>query len=390
MSLIMSYEKKMGFFLGCSLILSVSSKLRLDSIPIGIGEVLILFFMLFSTFKHRLTYKIMDLIIIFSLLILFLIGTFISVKFGVFKVDSFLHNLIAYMFSCIFFFTFFRMLKSSIDKELLLKYIVISISLTIILYFFLSFFMPGNFYYGTSRFSGLSKNPNQLAMILSFLPFLIFRISFDKVKKLFFIILILFIGLKTLSDGLFIAWFCSFIFSVIIFSFDKSSFIIKSFFLCFGIFSLIIFIFYMSPIFIEYYNFLNSDAGQADIRVTLWMNAFEAYLYSPVFGLGPGAHSGINHPFDGSEAHNMYFDLLTNIGFFSFLLIGYFIYLIFNILKSKEYLLVTCIISLLIFSVFHLTVRHPSFWMIIAVCHVFTNKVKGFHVWNNRVLLPTK
>ena len=59
---------------------------------------------------------------------------------------------------------------------------------------------------------------------------------------------------------------------------------------------------------------LYADAGQGEIRFTVWLNGLRALAESPLVGWGPGAFSGLHEPFEGFEAHNTLIDWAASTG----------------------------------------------------------------------------
>lgn len=107
------------------------------------------------------------------------------------------------------------------------------------------------------------------------------------------------------------------------------------------------------------------DGNQVNVRYALWHNALSAISRSPVVGLGPGAHSGICGPFNGKEAHNTLLDWGTQAGVLGLIiLLAYGGSIFYHVARQGDVVLVGMLISLGIFSMFHFTLRQPIFWII--------------------------
>lgn len=106
-----------------------------------------------------------------------------------------------------------------------------------------------------------------------------------------------------------------------------------------------------------------SSGGQGSLRVTLWTHGFQAFSASPLVGLGPGAHSGVEGPFLDFEAHNTFIDWASATG-----IVGSIAYLSLlgwaahRILSRDAPRVAVGLLVLAIFSSFHYTLRQPVFW----------------------------
>ncbi len=131
----------------------------------------------------------------------------------------------------------------------------------------------------------------------------------------------------------------------------------------------------------------------AQIRLQAWQQAIDRGLGSGMLGLGPGPHlpipawilegrqnsSGepkyLEHPeANGTpnfEAHNTLLDIFTQGGFMAVLSLVWLVAATFLLTYPTRLDGLTMLLcGLMIFSIFHLTVRHPLFWFAIAMCLV--------------------
>jgi O-antigen ligase len=119
--------------------------------------------------------------------------------------------------------------------------------------------------------------------------------------------------------------------------------------------------------------------SQGSDRLTLWKNGIAALSHSPLFGLGPGAHSGYTRPFLDTEAHNTFIDWAASYG-----IIGLICYLTllgwigWKTWKNGSSALVAALISLVGYSVFVYTARHIVFWFsLLAIVGLSTPSLKS-------------
>jgi O-antigen ligase len=111
-----------------------------------------------------------------------------------------------------------------------------------------------------------------------------------------------------------------------------------------------------------------STAGQGETRFTLWRNGLAAIESSPLFGLGPGAHSGYGGPHEGLEVHNTVLDWLGNTGFVGLsLFLAVLGWTAVRVLRRGSLLALGALVSLLSISAFHHVMRHPIFWLSLIV-----------------------
>lgn len=106
-----------------------------------------------------------------------------------------------------------------------------------------------------------------------------------------------------------------------------------------------------------------SEGGQGSLRVTLWEHGLQAFATSPLVGLGPGAHSGVEGPFLDFEAHNTFIDWASSTG-----LVGIAAYLALlgwcagRLVAHRALRIAIGLLVLVTFSSFHYTMRQPVFW----------------------------
>lgn len=114
------------------------------------------------------------------------------------------------------------------------------------------------------------------------------------------------------------------------------------------------------------------ENDQGETRVHLWGEAVEKSTQAMLFGFGPGPHLTAKSfkvpPPDKFEAHNTPLDLLTQTGFIG---VAAFVWLmgsaLSGVIRARLPALAGLVVGLLVFSMFHYTVRHPIFWFCIVL-----------------------
>lgn len=105
------------------------------------------------------------------------------------------------------------------------------------------------------------------------------------------------------------------------------------------------------------------QTNDVDVRRRLLRHGWEALLSSPVLGLGPGAFSGLDRPFQGSEAHNSLIDWGTNTGMVGMAaLIALLGWLALQLLRGGQWALLAGLVALAVYSLAHHVLRHPLVW----------------------------
>jgi len=260
------------------------------------------------------------------------------------------------------------------------------ISMRVVTFVFLMSFILSNlvaiYFFGIEvgaddgeRYTGGAKNPNQLifyAATLSLLLVVYFKkISFIAIPVIAYIVL------KAKSDSYNLMLFVvvvSYVFFGIFFG-NKINFKIKI--ILSFIFAFALFIFALSNFGQDILDiWLSADEGEG--RIFLMINALKALFYSPFFGFGVGAFSGLINPFEGAEAHNTFLDLSVQFGLIYPLVLYWFIVKALAIsLKRKEILVASFIMGFIVSGFFHFSARHFVFWVELAVLYnyVFNSSV---------------
>lgn len=105
------------------------------------------------------------------------------------------------------------------------------------------------------------------------------------------------------------------------------------------------------------------DVGELSVRQALLVNGLKAIASSPLVGYGPGSFSGIEGPFQGSEAHNSLVDWGASTGLAGVVgLLALVVWLAYRLWLAGYYSLLAGLAALLIFGQFHHILRHPLVW----------------------------
>lgn len=232
------------------------------------------------------------------------------------------------------------------------------------------------------RFSGLSQNPNQLALYLLPIPFFSL-VSYLKNRKSKWqisveIIAAILINLFVLGKTLFVGWLISFAFLFLIgfvyvgnLRVNLLNIILKLSFLCLAVFALL-------PMIFALYrgDTAGSVEGQGDDRLALWRNGLHAWFDSFLFGHGPGHYSGVEAVYQNMEAHNFWIDWLSAYGFIGGCAL--FLYLLLNLMKimsTRSWIIASLYISLFIQTTFHFYGRQPFFWMLLVIGYLSASEL---------------
>ncbi|WP_168213079.1 MULTISPECIES: O-antigen ligase [unclassified Bradyrhizobium] len=136
------------------------------------------------------------------------------------------------------------------------------------------------------------------------------------------------------------------------------------------------------------------------LRIEIWNAAMHRGIEAAMLGLGPGPHleipptivtsrreslndpKHVEHPEYGFtpnfEAHNTSLDLFIQGGLIAVLSLGWLVATALVVTHmAKLDALTTWLCGLAIFSIFHLIVRHPTFWFAIALCLVAAANARG-------------
>jgi O-antigen ligase len=234
-------------------------------------------------------------------------------------------------------------------------------------------------WYQAIRFRAWSENPNQLALMLIPIPFLTlwaYKQTSSLPKRIWLVnclLVSLIAGVLSLSEALYIAWGVSFgillaVPVVLYFRSPTRDPLIAVWrkislpAIVSGVVLALVLPFALRAI--DIVTSIYELGGQGDMRFAVWRHGLEAASYSPLFGLGPGSFSGPTAPFQETEAHSTFIDILTQTG-----IIGLTAYLALLVILGRIFIVsrqmpfIGAFIALIIFSSFHYVLRQPTFWL---------------------------
>lgn len=303
-----------------------------------------------------------------------------------------MRDLLAY-FLCAF--TLVGLTAQRIAINLTIKYFILFL-LSIALF---HYWWGGESAYYSIRFAGGARNPNQLALYI--MCALILITVYRPQNRVYFPVFVIlgWIGLQTLSDGLMVSLIGVGITFLIVYIFPKSrSYLLLNIFILIILFSIP-----LIETLTSYINDIWYSADEGHARTYLYRHGIAAWLYDPltiILGNGAGSFSGIRTSFDSSETHNTFIEMLTIGGIVGTAI--FFIYplkIIFQTYYHNRLFLFSLVIGLVAFSMFHFILRHPIFWFTLwaveqkflstsNVQHMNTEKnSRNLYVWTRRSMV---
>ncbi|WP_223451028.1 MULTISPECIES: O-antigen ligase family protein [unclassified Pseudomonas] len=401
--------------------LSVSTMLRLPGLPVGIAEVMVFIAAFALVRRSGFLQKLKHPLMLFwaAFIVTALIGYFTGSVRG----EGSIHTGVAYVYAACFTllvltyvsdlsaFEFQRFIRAIVTIPILL----LSIPLLVFLIGSVSIsdLLEINTQYYPSRVAAWSMNPNQLALFLLPVPIWLAAISqrthwqgWRFFKKFAFLWLFFFLGFCVRSDALLLAWCIGIpLLTLLSWCWLKNinwrffATMIAAFVLAFAFFK---FLFdgpgvqILEALRIDVSKFVGAsgsvgegsrapfafgrsdstfgiglDPNKGGVRKTLWIHAFEVWKLSPVFGHGPGAFSYLDTPSKRFEAHNLLFDLLTQVGVVGVVLFGVlYLWLVIGAIKARDPFSITLLFVLMVFSGAHFMLRQPVFMLYMVICAV--------------------
>jgi hypothetical protein len=366
---------KFEFIFAFALAIILFDRFRLGE-RIGVGEVLIALTVYISSLIVLTNYKKINiddlgkkyvLTLIFFLFICIIPNTIFTSTMDLYSKSS-LVDIFAYG-TCFFFI-------ASISFLNLNHNLIASIGLFLVCAFTLPFIGSGDAWYGDVRFSGGSDNPNRLAIYLLSNLALLSQLKLNLSSKLIYALVLSVLIYFTLSDAArlgYIAMILTFLFLAGI----RSPYILPIYFSILVIFVALIILNFDS--FVNFFINLWYAASTGNYRFNLITTGINAWLensFTFLIGHGAGSFAGFAGPYEGWEAHSTPIDILTIGGiFFAVLFYCPLIYSIFCFIKLRNNFAASCLVGLIIFSLFTFVARHPIIWFVIY-CSLMNCKIK--------------
>ena len=343
---------------------------------IGIGEILIALSVYVASIILLTNYKKITiddvgkkyvLALIFFLFICIIPNTILTFTMDLYSKSS-LTDILAYG-TCFFFIASIAFLNLNHNA-------IATICLFIVCVFTLPFIGSGDAWYGDVRFSGGSDNPNRLAIYLLSSLALLSQLKLNLSSKLVYALVLTVLIYFTLSDAArlgYIAMILTFIFL----AGCRSPYILPIYLSI--IVLLIFFTFLNFNAIINFFVDLWYAASTSSYRFNLILTGINAWLensFTFLIGHGSGSFAGFAGPYEGWEAHSTPVDILTIGGIFGFALFyGPLIYCIFEFIRQRNNFAASCLVGLIIFSLFAFVARHPIIWFVIY-CSLMNCKIK--------------
>jgi O-antigen ligase len=375
-----------SIWFAAGIVLAAATQLRFGDSPVGPGEIMLtlwLIFAILSLFRDRRAFLSLEarIFIIFWIFGGFFCtaGSFMAVYLDVWNETSFYHDLFSFIFLFVVMATF--LIKPDIKNRLReISYFVLPFSIVPLFFLFLYGQRFSNLgpikLWADNRFTGWAKNPNQVALLIGAIPVIGFYML-NRCKNLtqkvwygFLILASLPVGIAAKSDALNLSWSVSIVLLITLLyritpNLDTCYWRNVLAKVLFPLAVLAIFLIAGNSIYGTMKNWgtdTYQEGDQGSIRIALWSSGLEAIKASPIFGLGPGPHSGIT-PFQGSEAHNTLIDWGACTGIFGLLMyIGLLMWITIRAWNRNNIVLFVSMIELTIVSLFHYAIRHPIFW----------------------------
>lgn len=393
--------------LALAAVASIATKLRASGLPLGIGEFLLVSWLaasgIFRSSATGFSYRPSAALnwggpFLLALAGTLSIGAIAANATGVTSAYSTVHEAVAWVFIGVLVGWF--LLEAYMADEVLrfLRWFagLGAASLTMLLAIAIGLrFTSGNqfMWYGGFRLSGLSENPNQLAILCSPLPFLCIHFAqetrgFQRCAWIAGTVGCIATGIATFSDALLLAWgtcaggLCMYKWVAWIFGKNRNlrTVLVATLALP-ALFGMAMTIFGGAVIdkLEAFAEERAGEGGQASTRLVLWQRGLEATLESPLVGWGPGAHSGYAGPFEGSEAHSALIDLAAQAGLPVALALVFLVaWSVVTATARNAPYLALAVVSGFVFSLFHNTLRQPVYWLtIIAVMAACTRETSA-------------
>jgi hypothetical protein len=384
------------FLLGVGIAFSIATTLRLDGLPVGVGEILLLLWSViaWSTGKRpqpgNRIYLITVLVVGISLLLL-LLGAIYNHVYEVSELS--VRTALAHLFSWGLLWVLVQ--QRELDVRNIFGWVIGGFILSVIIAMYLGP-LHGGYHIDilwsdkipARYWENLSENRNQFALLVLIIPYIVMVFSDNKealLSKLVPIVIVaLVLAVLVRSDALWLGWLvgggATFFFSLkrarYAGSRERNSLLLGSVLLLSAV-CVVGYKFWFVSVISDFQDAKTktpktgvvitdrADVTQAKARVELLKNGLQAIKLSPLVGFGPGFHSGDNGPFDGREAHNTLIDWATQAGLLGGLvLLAYWLWVLRYVFKYGDTILIGLIVALGVFSCFHYTLRQPLFWLI--------------------------
>lgn len=363
----MTKTHPINYLLIAGIILLSATNIHLPYIPVTLGAILLLIFSVLSfTVGIEVTPPLKIFMGLFATMgICFGIG--FAMHYSSFQNVSYTawHDILAYML------IFVVVLALGCNKLKLNTCIKASCIIIPIFYFSIAFFP--HLWYQHHRLAGLAQNPNQFGLALLPIPLTIiyfFKTSNYKIKfmmEISFIICIL-LAYLTQTHALILAWSLILVLYIMYISVKTiRQHTTRRAFITLVLLALTFFT--LLTLWAVYHfnlalHLFSLYSAEPHLRLHLLHEALGLVHKSMAFGFGPGSflkYSTSVYP-NQYEAHNIFIDLMLQGG-----MISVIVFLTFLVTLLKQSLKVPfgflIVLSLIVFSLFHYTLRQPILWI---------------------------
>ena len=370
------------------LVLTTATQLRFHELPFGAGELALLGWLLGASFGQALMARKTSLsdaamwIVGFWLVAWasLIAGAFWSSLIGMDALDDMVHDFAALAFVTLVSIGFALVFRESRPLESMLHAYVFLTSAIVGGMLVLSWFVPTAFglslWYYEGRFAAWAINPNQIALLVVGIPFWALHLHSQsgrsrRVLLEFSVLVSILVGLATYSEALLLAWLGGFGLLGLMAIYKspvRGHGRVLLAWICIPLGGIILATVLAPVVWPTFVNLYHTDGGQGDVRMALWGNGLQAIAMSPVFGFGPGAHAGLESPFQGEEAHNTLIDWGTCAGVVG---VAAYLSLVWVVVRRSwragNSALVCGFFALFTFSLFHYVLRQPIFWVSLLI-----------------------
>ena len=417
-----TWQMVVPFALGFSLLLSISTNLRLASFPVGPGELLLALLAAAGVWLGKPWRLWKTPVVLFWLCagLGMVLGSALADKPGALAA----HHAMAYAFTGAVTVGLLALLVRLSDAAVRRSIFWLTSLTAVVLWFGFVVYLSGDAALakqlhmadgGDIRYSGWSINPNQLALFFVPLPVWVAALWRDVTNPtrwqmagfalLLFALMLM--GLLVRSDGLFVVWVFEFVILIMLrlrWEMKASRMSLLGYALVMVLCVFLVKTFahgevrksvrcavetlsqgeglwsakcYDGQAFKDQEAFrigYSNPVEKTGVREELWKHGLQAWLESPWVGHGPGEYSWVSTDANGGrsdimESHNITIDLLTQGGLLAgFAWIALVSYLLINAWRIRDSYTFSVVLMMAAFTFFHNT-RQPYFWFVLAMSY---------------------
>lgn len=416
------WQTAVPFALGFTLLLSISTNLRLVAFPVGPGELMLALLAVAGIWLGKTWRLWRTPVVLFWLCagLSMLLGAVFADKPGALAA----HHAMAYAFTGAVTVGLAALLVQLNDAAVRRSIFWLTSLTAVVLWFGFVVYLSGDVGLakqlhmadgGDIRYSGWSINPNQLALFFVPLPVWVAALWRDVAKPTWLqmagfgllLFALMLMGLLVRSDGLFVVWVFEFVILIMLrlrWEMKASRLSLLGYALVMVLCVFLVKTFahgevrksvrcavetlsqgeglwsakcYDGQAFQdqEAYRIGYSDpVAKTGVREELWTHGLQAWLESPWVGYGPGEYSWVSTDANGGrsdfmESHNITIDMLTQGGLLAGgAWIALVSFLLINAWRIRDSYTFSVVLMMAAFTFFHNT-RQPYFWFVLAMSY---------------------